>query len=385
MNKAKKRNDNRYQKNLVVGKKPDGSYIRKTVYAKTKRELEQKVAEITMQLNNGIQVWEQGITFHALSDIWLHQYNFDADDSWRYNQQILINKHLLPYIGDFRVCDLKQLHLQTIITNMSKQGYATATMKHIKQLADGIMRVAVGSDMIVKNPFSEVRVPVKDPKERRPLTKEETFLITDHWRGHRMGLMAMIMLYAGLRRGEAMALEWTDIDFVNRMIKVTKAIRTVRNTTKVKKPKSKAGTRKVPIPNVLLDALNERRKATGLVCTNASGEMLTNSSYKVGWDSFRNYLNICAGGQNGSGLYVQRIQVLDNITAHMLRHTYATMLFDAGVDVKSAQKFLGHADLELTLEIYTHLSEYKEERSIAALNTHLDSLTGYSSVESAAS
>ena len=228
MNKAKKRNDNRYQKNLVVGKKPDGSYIRKTVYAKTKRELEQKVAEITMQLNNGIQVWEQGITFHALSDIWLHQYNFDADDSWRYNQQILINKHLLPYIGDFRVCDLKQLHLQTIITNMSKQGYATATMKHIKQLADGIMRVAVGSDMIVKNPFSEVRVPVKDPKERRPLTKEETFLITDHWRGHRMGLMAMIMLYAGLRRGEAMALEWTDIDFVNRMIKVTKAIRTVR-------------------------------------------------------------------------------------------------------------------------------------------------------------
>lgn len=138
--------------------------------------------------------------------------------------------------------------------------------------------------------------------------------------------------------------------------------------------KSDAGIRDVPIPKVLRNMLMEIRKPSGYVCTNTSGEVLTESSYKRQWDSFRNYLNVCAGGQKGTGRYVPRITVIENITAHMLRHTYASMLFDANVDVKSAQRFLGHADIEVTLEIYTHLSEMKEEKSIEALDSHLDEM-----------
>lgn len=372
MSKSRKRTDNRYQKNLVIGKKENGAYIRKAVYAKTKRELDQKVAELTRQLNNGIQLWANDISFAELADIWIHQYNFDASETWQYNQEKIIKNHLLPGIGAFRISDLKQLHLQTIIAAMSKKGYATATMKQVKQIANSIMKVAVGSDLLLKNPFSDVRVPAKDPAVRRALTDDEIALITNNWRNHRMGLMAMIMLYAGLRRGEAMALEWTDIDFNNRLIKVTKAARSLKNVMTIKKPKSKAGIRDIPIPNVLMKVLMERRKANGYVCTSAAGGMLTDSSYKSGWTAFKNYLNVCAGGQNANGPYIKRVQVIDNITAHMLRHTYATMLFDANVDVKSAQKFLGHSDLEVTLEIYTHLSKYKEETAINALNAHLD-------------
>ena len=66
--------------------------------------------------------------------------------------------------------------------------------------------------------------------------------------------------------------------------------------------------------------------------------------------------------------------MIEKITPHMLRHTYATMLFDANVDVKSAQKFLGHADIEVTLSIYTHLTKFKEDKAINALNAHLDSM-----------
>ncbi|MBQ2656842.1 MAG: hypothetical protein IJF95_09410, partial [Erysipelotrichaceae bacterium] len=106
MSKTKKRTDNRYQKNLVVGKRQDGSYIRKAVYAKTKRELDQKVADLTQQLNNGIQIRKNDISFQQLADIWLHQYNFDAADSWKYNQENFVKKHLLPFIGSFRICDL---------------------------------------------------------------------------------------------------------------------------------------------------------------------------------------------------------------------------------------------------------------------------------------
>lgn len=155
---------------------------------------------------------------------------------------------------------------------------------------------------------------------------------------------------------------------------VTKAASVVKNKTIIKKPKSEAGIRDIPIPKVLLRVLMEIRKPSGFVCTNINGGMLTESSYMRQWDSFRNYLNVCAGGRNGSGKYLQRITVIDNITAHMLRHTYASMLFDANVDVKSAQKFLGHADIEVTLEIYTHLSEMKEEKSIESLDKHLNEM-----------
>ena len=374
MARKKKEKNGLYRKNLVVGKKADGSYIRKSVYGKTIKELDQKVAEVTQQLNHGIHVWENSMTFRELANIWFEQYNIEVGENWKYSQGNMIKNYLIPSLGEMRICDLRQLHLQTIIRSLSKKGLATSTMKKVKQLATQIMQVAVGSDLIMRNPFAEVKVPKKDPTKRRPLTEKEIALITDNWRGHNLGSMAMIMLYCGLRRGEAMALDWTNIDFEKKIIHVTKAASTVKNKTIIKKPKLEAGIRDIPIPKVLFKVLMEIRKPSGFVCTNTNGGMLTESSYMRQWDSFRNYLNVCAGGRNGSGKYLKRITVIDNITAHMLRHTYASMLFDANVDVKSAQKFLGHADIEVTLEIYTHLSEMKEEKSIESLDKHLDEM-----------
>ena len=374
MAKPKKDKYGRYRKNLTLGRRPDGSYIRKTVYGKTQKELEQRVLALTQELNHGIQVWESTMTFRDLANLWFDEYHADENERWRYSQEGLIKKHLLPTLGDMKVRDIRQLHLQVIISGMAKQGFATGTMKKVKQTAERIMKVAVGSDLIIRNPFSEVRVPTKPPNERRALTEQEISLITDTWRGHNLGLMAMLMLYAGLRRGEAQALEWTDIDFERRVIMVSKSASTVKNTTTIKTPKTKAGVREIPIPNVLLAALMEKRKAKGYVCTSASGEFLTMSSYASQWKSYLHHLNVCAGGQNGAGPYIHRIEVIEHITAHMLRHTYATMLFDANVDVKSAQKFLGHADVEVTLSIYTHLTKYKEDKAIAALNGHLDEM-----------
>lgn len=88
------------------------------------------------------------------------------------------------------------------------------------------------------------------------------------------------------------------------------------------------------------------------------------------WESFLKHLNECAGGSKGSGAR-KPVWVIENITPHMLRHTYATMLFDAGVDVKSAQRFLGHTDIEVTLSIYTHLTKYKEEQAIQMFDKHI--------------
>lgn len=375
MARKKRKSDNLYQKNLVLGKRPDGTYIRQTIYGKTQKELDQKVMGITHQLNNGIQVWENDLLFETLADIWFNQYNPDASDHWKYKTEAVIRLHLNPYLGQMKIRDLRQLHLQAVISSLAKKGFATGTLKAIKQTAVRIMKVAVGSDLIMRNPFTEVRIPIKEQKPRRALTEKEIALITNNWRDHKFGPLAMIMLYCGLRRGEALALTWEDIDFKERVIRVTKAAQTLKGVTKIKEPKTKTGIRNVPIPNILFSMLMEIRKPNGLITPDINGHLYSSGAYECEWISYMNYLNKCAGGHNGKGTNIPRLQVIDHITAHMLRHTYATMLFDANVDVKSAQRFLGHADVEVTLAVYTHLTKYKEDKAIEALNAHLDEMS----------
>ena len=136
------------------------------------------------------------MTFAELTDIWLNQYNPVASERWKYRMQSLLNCHLLPSIGQMKVRDLRQIHLQAIISDKAKNGYATSMMKKIKQTAERIMRVAIDSDLIAKNPFSGVKVPVIEAEGRRALTPEEISLITNNWKGTLFGHGAMIMLYA---------------------------------------------------------------------------------------------------------------------------------------------------------------------------------------------
>lgn len=366
-----KRDDGRYQRNIIVGRKANGSYIRKTIYGKTKKELELRIAEITQQIHQGIYVPEDKTTFGEMSETWLTQYNPTANEKWIYRQQSVINKHLLPSLKYMKLKDLKPYHLQSIINKMAKDGLSTSTMKKAKQTAVRILNIGVENDLIVRNVFSNVKVPTIEPHERRALSEEEIDLVNRTWRGHRMGHGVMIMMYCGLRRGELLALTWKDIDLDRKVLSVNKSLQMFRNQPTIKKPKSKAGTREIPIPNILLDLLRDFSHDCPLVCPDAKGEMMSDTAYRRAWNSYRHYLNLKAGGKDASRIRA-KVQAIDNITAHMLRHTYASMLYEAGVDIKSAQRFLGHADIEMTLAVYTHLTKFKEDEAINSLNAHLD-------------
>ena len=97
--------------------------------------------------------------------------------------------------------------------------------------------------------------------------------------------------------------------------------------------------------------------------------MMTNTAWTTSWNSYMHHLNIQACRRDTSRSH-PKVVAMDWFTAHQLRHTYATMLYDAGVDVKTAQDFLGHADPTVTMNIYTHLSSQKKESAIHALQQH---------------
>ncbi len=108
-----------------------------------------------------------------------------------------------------------------------------------------------------------------------------------------------------------------------------------------------------------------------MVCPSADGSMMSAQSWERAWESYQHFLNIAAGGRDASRS-MPKVIAIEPFTAHQLRHTYATLLYNAGVDAKSAQEMLGHANIMTTLEIYTHLPKEKKTNAISTFNQYIN-------------
>ena len=370
--KIKKRSDGLYQCSITVGRKPDGKPQRKTIYAKTLKELEFKASEYKRHMRHGTLSSDEKMTFGQLAEVWLRDYKPSISITTRNMYKMILNSYLLPELAAYKLKDLKPHHLQSIINRMADSGKAQSTLKKVKITAAQILQIAMDNDVVYRNVFSKASIPDIAEAKRRPLTDDEVTLITNTYTGHRMGVPALLLLYCGLRRGELIALTWNDISIKNKTITVNKAAVFDNNQALVQSPKTEAGIRTVPLPDAILDAVRAARKAaeTTMVCPAADGLLMTKTAFNKAWKSYMHYLNIQAGGRDASRSH-PKVVAVDNLTPHMFRHTYATILYNAGVDVKSAQRFLGHADINVTLKIYTHLTAQKEQDAIASLNRHL--------------
>ncbi len=385
MIKNTKRKDGRLQSKVYIG---NGKY--KYVYAANNRELERKVQEIKIQLGKGIDVSAERDTFGQWADRWLKLKKLEVSNG-RYNTYSYRVKNLVP-IASMQIGKIRTADIQDIIIGLSSEGYALKTLKDVKNAASQIFRLAIDNRVIDYNPALSVKLPAEAPKEtRRALTKEEQEWITAPTE-HRAHRMAMIMMYAGLRRGELIPLLWTDINLEKKTINVNKAVEMINGKSVVKDcTKTAAGMRTVYIPQVLADFLaNEPRNNSMLVCPNASGGMMSESAYKRLWDSYLAELNFKFG--DFSGVLVPNEQtgtmeqyhkpksrfapkkipfVIPRITAHMLRHTFITLMYIAGVDLLTAKEQAGHADVQTTMEIYTHLDSIYKSKQIEKLDEYL--------------
>lgn len=224
---------------------------------------------------------------------------------------------------------------------------AKRTLTRYLAAVSNVYEFAISERLTQYNPTKYVRIPSNAPQtDREALLPLEYNLILSHTENDY--LAPQIMILCGLRRGELTALTYGDISDV---INVNKSYDFKSDTIKL--PKTRSGLRQVPIPDKLksiLLELKEKHKKTDYVI--GGKKMFTEND----WQQLRKRL----------------IKELGfDFSWHQLRHTYATILYDSGVDVLSAQKFLGHSDVKVTLGIYTSLSEKRQEKSIENLNKFL--------------
>lgn len=377
--KNKKRADGLYKVSLTIGTNENGTPKRTYFYGHTVKEAEGKRAEYQESLRRGTLAANEKATFRDVAAAWLVYKRGQLGEKGlkqftRY--QSIVDNQLKP-LHSRRVKELKPADLDMILSEYAQEGKAKKTLIYYKQTASQVMDYAIENDLAFRNVFAKVKIPAASETERKPLTDEQVRLVAEHWEGHRAGVGALLMLYCGLRRGELIPLTWADIDLEHKALTVNKSVHTVSNTFIVKQgAKTAAGERVVDIPDCIIPALTHAKATRGgfLVFPGADGQMLTSEGYKRLWESYMHYLNICAGGRDRSRSN-PKIVAMEPFTAHQLRHTYATMLYDADVDPKSAQRLMGHSSLEMTLKIYTHLSQRKKADSIGKLNDFLSGRT----------
>jgi len=352
----KKNADGYYRTTLVIGKTESGAPKRKELYAKTAKELEKKLIETKVQYNRDLDFDSEKYTVEQWAERWLTLFKAPVVGAKEVgNARSMLKNHILPHIGHVPIINVKPFMLQEVMN--LRYGKSKSTTTKIRGMIKQLFARATQGGLILDNPAAFLDMPKTTTEtRRRSLTPEERSAVLDVCKTHKAGLWVMFMLLCGLRRGETIPLKWSDIDFETGMLTVNKAVAFNNNVACVKSTKTECGCRTIPIPLPLMARLlAERRKPGDLIFTPAQKKkMLTESNCVRLWKSFYRALDI----EMGAELYRNKIimtSLNDGITPHALRHTFASDLYEMGIDLKTAQLLCGHADIKTTANIYTHM------------------------------
>lgn len=373
---------------VYLGRKPDGKRKTATVYGRTQAEADEKAARIKMKLGKGLDTLARTDNFEKWADRFLENKKVSGVSFHQYSTYQSTVKILKSEIGDISICKLREQNIQSVINELAVRNPATErpsakrTLGFYLSAVRQILQLAVKNQVLDHNAADGVEIPRQAPAEkRRALTEEEQKRIVEM--PHRAQLPAMIMLFAGLRRGEMLALTWGDIDFKENIIRVQKDIEFRNGKSYVKNfTKTAAGMRDVFIPPILVEYLKKQKEAgkvkngNDLVCPSARGKLMTDTAWRRLWDSYLQDLNFKYGNQidkrgKKAASKFDRYGVpmtIQPFTAHCLRHTYATNLYLAKIDPETIKKQLGHANITTTLQIYTHIDKDSQKKAMDAYN-----------------
>lgn len=293
-----------------------------------------------------------------------------------------INNIIIPELGYYTISEINTDILQSFFNSLKDRGYSYETILKVKNIINPCLKQAVFKKDLLKNSIDGVMMPSYSSFSKREISilndEDIQKFVAEATRNHlngtpvyRYGYGLVFILYTGLRVGEALNLKWKDIDYINKLVKINGTITKVKNRNKKEDnesnyivmsttPKTEAGIRTVPLCNTALKSLENLKQITlpsssnKYIFSTDSGKIVARNSL------YRNVKNIA----------IKADIEIENCNLHTLRHTFASMLFKKGVDVKAVSALLGHSKVEVTYNRYIHLIK---EQEISAINV-LDDL-----------
>lgn len=347
---------------------------RKCIYAQTLNELREKEQLIQRDLQDGIDYAAGSITVLALVERYIPQ-----RQGVRYNTKVgynfvlnLLKKEDFAYrqIKDIKPSDAKQWFIK-----LHDDGYKYSSITTVRGVLRPAFEMAVEDDIVRRNPFSfrVVDVVPNDSVTRKALSQEEkdkylAYVLGDKCR-RRYYDEIIILLGTGLRISELYGLTKSDIDFKERRIRVERQLTRTRNCEYyVEKPKTDSGERFVPMDDTVYQAFqnvfkNRKTPKVEMLIDGCSGFLFLDKDGKPKVAGHLEHaMKRIVDNYNKS-----HDDKLPSITPHVLRHTFCTEMANAGMEIKSLQYLMGHADAYTTLNTYTHSSYVAAEKAHAKI------------------
>ncbi|MCO4601994.1 tyrosine-type recombinase/integrase [Streptococcus infantarius] len=351
-----------------------GKQVYTTISAPTKKELKQKRE---FKIN---EFKENGYTRHKsvsvknyreLSELWLKNHKLEVKPQ-TYSQTVSeLKTHLLPVFGNIRVEKITLPMVQVFVNKIANNpNLGSVSLKIILSINKRILKYAVNLQLITVNPADNIIVPknkknISQKKELKYFEANQLKQFKDYldklpntFRNYYHKTLYDTLLATGLRIGEAVALEWSDIDLDNGYIDVNKTL--VWSRMETNSPKSMAGYRKIPIDRntVLMLRLYKARQHQCFIEHGYGGKMAEHV--------FSNGLHAYPSREGLQKTLTKHLKLagLPYLTLHAFRHTHASLLLNAGISYKELQQRLGHSTLAMTMDTYSHLFDDTEKEAV---------------------
>lgn len=366
-----KRSNGTWTARIQVGFKDNGKPNIKAFYGKTRKEVADKLNDYKTLIHAGVNESELP-DFDKYISNWL--YNVKANELKPLSFDRLestINNHIIPCIGHFRTNKITDMIIQTEIINKKAKNMSYSSIKKIHDALNACFKYAVARRDLRFNPMNTVTIPSRvkyENKEIEIFTDEEVKKVVEVAKSQyrsgalkfRNGWGIVLMIYTGIRMGEALALKWNDYDEENKTITVRKNIALVKNRTdkgarykliEQDSLKTKNADRGIPLSQKAVEALTELKKTSKNYIISTKDEKPVRP---------RNLQNTFDSMLGASGI--------EHKGLHATRHTFASLLFKMGADVKTVSELLGHADTRITYNTYIHLIREQKQNVVALLD-----------------
>ena len=302
-------------------------------------------------LNEYIEYW-----YETVAKTYLKQSTLELYDR-------TIRNHIKDEIGYIKLNSVTPVILQNFFSKKQQEDISISLIRNIKNILNNTLKLAFKQGYIKQNPMLLVELNKRKDKknEIRVISKDELNIIFDKVKGTKYYIPFFIALQTGMRLGEILGLTWDDIDFENKKLTINKALQfTNEKGLSLETPKTTSSHRTILIPQSLIDELKKWQKVQADIL----------QQHSISGSSSHNF--ICSH-EDGSPLnpkftssHVKRLsdRLGINFKFHDFRHTHATMLLEAGANIKVIQQRLGHSDITTTLGVYSHVTSDGEQDAI---------------------